>query len=103
MFVEFWAPVGPPPPVIQDGVPGSYMYMLAVYKLVAHRESEIRTSLSHIVLPRKACCSYNICRACVASVPKLDGTIILSEPSDASMSFKRNSPPLCSPMVADRG
>ena len=39
----FWVPVGPP--VIQDGVPSSYM--LAVFKLVVHEESEMRTSLSH--------------------------------------------------------
>ena len=31
--------------MIQDGVPGSYM--LAVFKHVAHEETEIWTSLSH--------------------------------------------------------
>ena len=35
MSVTFWAPAGP---VIQDGVPGSYM--LAIFKRVAHEESE---------------------------------------------------------------
>ena len=51
------------PPVIQDGVPGSYM--LAVFKHVAHEESAIWTSLLHSFIKGGV---LKVNRVCVASV-----------------------------------
>ena len=65
------APRGPP--VIQDGIPGSYM--LAVFKRVAHEVTEIWTSLSHSFTKG----GFTVSRVCVASeiwVLNMDGTII---------------------------
>ena len=51
---------------VQNGVSGSYMD--AVFKLVAHHESESWTSLYHIVLPRKAYYSSQVSRVYVPAV-----------------------------------
>ena len=53
-----------PPTSIQDSVPGSYMH--AVFKLVANKESEIRTSLSQN-FTKEAYYSFKVSRVCVAA------------------------------------
>ena len=86
------------PPVIQDGTSRGYLF--AVFKLVAHEESEIRT-IYHIALSREGYCSCKVSRVCVASVQieiwalKMEGMIELSminRSSDANMSFKHYNP-----------